>query len=352
MGALEPGGVLAEDGVIVAVGPSVTRAERRLAHRASSPAAAISSPRPHRHARLRRRAGRQPPRDDRHARALRPRPAASPRILPHARTPIRRSTARRRSIICLRRARDTAQVRVLPCAALTKGPARQGDRRDRPAAGSGRGRASPTAPNSVASAQVMRRALTYARDFGALVIHTAEDPDLAARRRDERRRVRELPRAARRARRRPKPSCSSRDMRLVALTWARTHHGARYHRAADASSCRHHPPRQGGGPAGDLRRVDQPRHAERERRRRLPHLPEDLAAAARRGRAARAGRRARRRAPSTSSCRITIRRTWRRSACPSRRRSTARVGLETMLAAGLRLVTAGTLSPASAHRTR
>ena len=31
---------------------------------------------------------------------------------------------------------------------------------------------------SVKNAQVMRRALTYGRDFGALIIHHTEDPDL------------------------------------------------------------------------------------------------------------------------------------------------------------------------------
>ena len=31
---------------------------------------------------------------------------------------------------------------------------------------------------SLASAQVMRRALCYAKDFGALIVHHAEDPSL------------------------------------------------------------------------------------------------------------------------------------------------------------------------------
>ena len=31
---------------------------------------------------------------------------------------------------------------------------------------------------SVTNAQVMRRALTYARDFDALIVHHTEDPDL------------------------------------------------------------------------------------------------------------------------------------------------------------------------------
>ncbi len=78
----------------------------------------------------------------------------------------------------MRRARDTAKVRILPCAALTRGLhgkeiAEIGLLTDAGAIAFSNG------PHSVASSQVMRRALTYARDFGALVIHTAEDPDLA-----------------------------------------------------------------------------------------------------------------------------------------------------------------------------
>ena len=77
-----------------------------------------------------------------------------------------------------RRARDEAEVRVYPMAALTKGLA--GPRDDRVRA-SARGRArsaSPTAAARVTDAHVMRRALTYARDFGALIMHHAADPNL------------------------------------------------------------------------------------------------------------------------------------------------------------------------------
>ncbi|WP_275586076.1 hypothetical protein, partial [Stenotrophomonas maltophilia] len=34
------------------------------------------------------------------------------------------------------------------------------------------------AGKSVTNAQVMRRALTYAKDFGALIVHHTEDPNL------------------------------------------------------------------------------------------------------------------------------------------------------------------------------
>ncbi|WP_181705700.1 dihydroorotase [Chthonobacter rhizosphaerae] len=76
-----------------------------------------------------------------------------------------------------RRARDTAQVRVRPMAALTKGHGGQemtefGLLKEAGAVGFTSGR------HMVANAQVLRRALTYARDFDALVCHVPEDPDL------------------------------------------------------------------------------------------------------------------------------------------------------------------------------
>src|SRR5712692_11658956 len=77
----------------------------------------------------------------------------------------------------LRRARDTAIVHVHPMAALTKGL------RGEEMAEIGLLRASGAVAftdgaRSVTNAQVMRRALTYARDFDALVVHHTEDPDL------------------------------------------------------------------------------------------------------------------------------------------------------------------------------
>jgi dihydroorotase len=77
----------------------------------------------------------------------------------------------------LRRAGEKAIVNVLPAAALTKGL----EGREMTAIGllSEAGAVAFTdGARSVTNAQVMRRALTYARDFGALVIHHVEDPDL------------------------------------------------------------------------------------------------------------------------------------------------------------------------------
>lgn len=79
----------------------------------------------------------------------------------------------------LRRARDTARVRVLPSAAITK--SLQGEEiaeigllREAGAI------AFTDGYRSIRNAQVMRRAMIYARDFDALIIHHAEDADLAS----------------------------------------------------------------------------------------------------------------------------------------------------------------------------
>lgn len=78
----------------------------------------------------------------------------------------------------MRRARDVAAVRVKPMAALTRGLAgrelaEMGLLAEEGAVAVSNGR------RPVTSARVMRRALTYARDFGLLVDHLPEDPDLA-----------------------------------------------------------------------------------------------------------------------------------------------------------------------------
>ncbi len=77
----------------------------------------------------------------------------------------------------LRRARDTAHVRVHPMAALTKGLAGEelsefGLLKEAGAVAFTQGR------RSLRNAQVMRNALTYARDFDALVAHQPVDADL------------------------------------------------------------------------------------------------------------------------------------------------------------------------------
>ena len=79
----------------------------------------------------------------------------------------------------LRTARDTALVNVYPAAAITKGlEGREmtefGLLKEAGAVALTEGR------HTIASPLVMRRALTYARDFGAVIAHETEDRDLAA----------------------------------------------------------------------------------------------------------------------------------------------------------------------------
>ena len=76
-----------------------------------------------------------------------------------------------------RRARDVTRIRVWPMAAITKGLAGTEMTEFRllteaGAVGFTDGR------RSIANAAVMRRALTYARDFGALIVHATADPHL------------------------------------------------------------------------------------------------------------------------------------------------------------------------------
>ncbi|MDP4022217.1 dihydroorotase [Methylobacterium sp. NEAU 140] len=123
----------------------------------------------------------------------------------------------------LRRARDTASVTVLPAAAVTKGLAGKemtefGLLQEAGAV------AFTDGLRAVANAQVMRRALTYARDFGALIMQHVEEPTLAAEgvmnegELASRLGLMGIPREA-------ETVMLERDIRLVRLT------GARYHAA-------------------------------------------------------------------------------------------------------------------------
>ena len=77
-----------------------------------------------------------------------------------------------------RRARDTARVRVLPSAAITKGLSGKEIAEIGLLLESG-AVAFTDGLRSIRNAQVMRRAMTYARDFDALIMHFAQDEDLA-----------------------------------------------------------------------------------------------------------------------------------------------------------------------------
>ncbi|HEX7791778.1 MAG TPA: dihydroorotase [Afipia sp.] len=124
----------------------------------------------------------------------------------------------------LRRARDTAIVNIHPMAALTKGM--KGDEMTEIGLLKAAGAVAFTdGDSSVTNAQVMRRALTYARDFDALIVHHTEDPHLVGEgvmnegEFATRIGLMGIPNAA-------EAVLLERDMRLVALT------GGRYHAAS------------------------------------------------------------------------------------------------------------------------
>ncbi len=77
----------------------------------------------------------------------------------------------------LRRARDTAVVRIHPAAALTKG-LRGEEMTEFGLLGEAGAVAFTDGARSVLNARVMRRAMLYARDVGALLINHCEDPEL------------------------------------------------------------------------------------------------------------------------------------------------------------------------------
>lgn len=121
----------------------------------------------------------------------------------------------------MRRARDTAIIHIQPMAALTKGL--RGDEMTEIGLLKAAGAIAFTdAGKSVTNAQVMRRALTYAKDFGALIVHHTEDPNLVGEgvmnegELAARLGLVGVPNAA-------EAIMLERDMRLVALT------GGRYH---------------------------------------------------------------------------------------------------------------------------
>ena len=176
----------------------------------------------------------------------------------------------------LRRARDTAIVHVHPMAALTKGLA--GEEMTEIGLLKAAGAVAFTdGDKSVTNAQVMRRALTYARDFDALIVHYTEDPDLvgdgvmnegefAARLG-----LLGIPKAA-------ETVMLERDIRLVALTGRALPRGVGHlrripRRAAARQGCRARHHRIG---------LDQSHHAQRKRHRALPDLLQTVAAVARR----------------------------------------------------------------------
>ena len=122
----------------------------------------------------------------------------------------------------LRRARDTAKVRVAPMAAISKGLA--GEMLSEIGLLKEAGAVAVTDPTkAIANANLFRRALTYARDFDMLVVAHAEEPTLSGG-------VMNAGEAASRLGLSGNPAVSEvmaleRDLRLVEMT------GAKYHAA-------------------------------------------------------------------------------------------------------------------------
>ncbi len=120
----------------------------------------------------------------------------------------------------LRRARDTAVVRVHPMAALTKGL--KGEEMTEIGLLQAAGAVAFTdGDRSVKSAQVLRRALAYGRDFDALMVHHTEDATMSGGAMNEGAFASRLglpgnPRAA-------ETIVLERDLRLVAMTQGRYH---------------------------------------------------------------------------------------------------------------------------------
>lgn len=120
----------------------------------------------------------------------------------------------------LRRARDTAVVRVHPMAAITKGL--RGEEMTEIGLLQAAGAVAFTdGARSLKSAQVLRRALTYARDFDALIAHHTEDASMSGGAMNEGAFAARLglpgnPKAA-------ETIVLERDLRLVAGTRARYH---------------------------------------------------------------------------------------------------------------------------------
>jgi dihydroorotase len=123
----------------------------------------------------------------------------------------------------LRRARDTGRVRILPSAALTKG-LRGEDIAEIGLLLQAGAIAFSEGSRSIRNARILRRAMVYARDFDALIVHYAEDHDLVGEgvmnegEFASRLGLMGIPREA-------ETIILERDMQLVALT------GARYHAA-------------------------------------------------------------------------------------------------------------------------
>jgi dihydroorotase len=175
-GTQTPGGVLIENGVIRDLGAAVTRANVRADARIIDCAGDVVAPGL---IDMRVFVG-EPGAEHRETIASASAAAAAGGITTIVATPDTNPPIDEPAVVDFlkRRARDTSRVKVLPSAAITKrlegkAIAEIGLLQEAGAV------AFTDGAHSVRSAQVMRRALTYARDFDALIMHYTEDPDLA-----------------------------------------------------------------------------------------------------------------------------------------------------------------------------
>jgi dihydroorotase len=175
-GSQRPGGVLIENGIIRDVGAAVTRANIPSEARVIDCAGDVVAPGL---IDMRVFVG-EPGAEHRETIATASAAAAAGGVTTIVATPDTNPPIDEPAVVDFlkRRARDTARVRVLPSAAITKRLegreiAEIGLLQEAGAV------AFTDGAHSVRSAQVMRRALTYARDFDALMMHHTEDPDLA-----------------------------------------------------------------------------------------------------------------------------------------------------------------------------
>jgi dihydroorotase len=226
-GKIETGGVLVENGAILEVGPKVTQANVGARTQAIDCAGDVVCPGL---IDMRAFVG-EPGATHRETIASASAAAAAGGVTTIVATPDANPPVDGAATVdyLLRRAREKSRVRLLPSAALTKGLAGQeiaeiGLLKEAGAVAFSNG------ARSVASAQVMRRALTYARDFGVLVIHLAQDADLATAgvmNEGEFASRLGLPGVPAEA----EAIVLDRDMRLVRLTLGAQSAGARYHAA-------------------------------------------------------------------------------------------------------------------------
>ena len=232
----------------------------------------VDRPRPGRHARLYRRARRRAIARLSPRRARRRPPAASP---PSSASPTPRPAIDDPATVdfVLRRARDTAIVHVHPMAAITKGL--EGKEMTEIGLLKAAGAVAFTdGARSITNAQVMRRTLTYARDFDALIVHHTEDPDLTGdgvmNESEFAARLGLLGIPKRRRNRNARARHASRRADRRALSRRLDHLRGIARGAA---------PRQGCGAQCHRLGLDQPSDVERNRHRPLPHLLESVAAA-------------------------------------------------------------------------